>query len=205
MRSRTAVSWAALVAAAVLLAFAFASVRKPAQARDEARRLLVSVYDNEAPAAEALRAVKAARDRGDVDVEAYELVAKNPDGKIKLRERRARGTRPAQAVTAVGGVFGVSTGMGLGASSSASIAYLRSNLIGMPDELVFTLRDVLPAGGAAVVVAVDEKRSDVASSVLAVGAARVLTHDLPATIEQAEGFKEPRVPISRPVVVPGSP
>jgi uncharacterized membrane protein len=200
----TTIKWAALAAA---LLFVFASGGGPARGapKEEARRLLVSIYDNEAAAAEALRSLKAARDRGAVAVDSYALVAKEPNGKVKLRERRAKGTRPGQAVAAIGGVLGVQTGTGLGSNTAAATEYLTSNVVGMQKELVASLRDTLPPGGAALVAAVGQKHADAAAQVQEVGATRVLTYDLPATLEVDEDARAVGQPMPKAVVVPGSP
>jgi uncharacterized membrane protein len=204
MGSHATIKRAAL---AVALLFTFASGAGPAQAapRDDSSKLLVSIYDNEVPADAALRALKSARDRGAIASEAYALVIRDASGKVKLRERRARGTRGGQTVAAVGGVLGVRTGTGLGASATEATDYLMSNVVGMQKELVDSLRDTLPVGGAALVTTVDGKSAAAASEIQEAGAARVLSYDFPDAIPKPAGVREPPAPVQRPAVVPGSP
>jgi uncharacterized membrane protein len=202
MMKSGAIIWKAAVAA--ILCVGFAGLDRPARAQpsDGRKQLVIAIYKSEAAAREALAQLKAMRDRGQLDLEAHELMVKDAGGKVKIKERRAKGTRAAQAVSAVGGVLGVRTGFGVGASVNEGAAYLTSNVIAMRPELVESLKVALEPGDAALVSAVDARNGPAATKLQEASAASVLTYDLPTVVVQPDGTKEPAAPIQRPQVRP---
>lgn len=202
MRSGGIIKKAAALALAVALAGGAALAETPP---DLAKRLVISIYKSEAAADEALNGLKLASDQGALVLEARVLVVKGADGKVKVHDRRARGTRSGQAVAAIGGVMGARAGIGVGANGPGAAEYLTSVPVGMPKDLVDTLKVALRPGQAALVSAIDEKGAAIAARVQAQGAARVLTYDLPTIVKEPEGVPEPIRPIQQPPVPVGSP
>jgi hypothetical protein len=194
--------WKAALAAILCVAFAGLELPARAQPSDGRKQLLIAIYKSEAAARDALGQLKAMRERGQLDLEAHELMVKEGGGKVKIKERRAKGTRAAQAVSAIGGVFGVRTGFGVGASVNDGAAYLTSNVIAMRPELVESLKVALEPGDWALVTAVDARGGPAAAKLQEATAASVLTYDLPTVVVQPDGTKEPLAPIQRPQIRP---
>lgn len=168
-------------------------------------RVIVSIYGTEAQAREGLQVLKMAQDRGEVDLEAHAIFAKDAGGKVKVHERRAKGTRAGQAVVAIGAVMGARAGIGVGANLSSGTSYLISNVIGMKSDLIETLMAALPPGQAAVVTAVAERTADAAEELQQAGAERMMSYALPTAVTQPPGVGQPSAPMPRPRTPPGAP
>jgi uncharacterized membrane protein len=209
MRLVATIQGAALASALIFTSVGFT---RPALGRpislepvpEKPRRIIVSTYKTEAAAHEALDALKAARSRGDVTFESHTLVVKEANGKVKVRERRARGTRSGQAVAALTALLGARGGLGVGSTMTAASDYLTSDAVGMQQGAIALVQNALDPGDAAIVTAIDEKTADAAAKLQELGSTRILSHDMPRTVPQPEG-PLPSEPVQRPPVVPGSP
>lgn len=208
MRSRENIKGATLTFAFVAsLVVGVGGVVKLRAAPEEApNRILISLYDTEAAANLALGALKAASDRGELDLEARSLVVRGLDGTVKAHDKRAKGTRGGQTVAALSGLMGARGGLGVGASPAIATDYLTSNSVAMPKALVAQLKTALRPGGAAIISAVDAQGAEAAARLQGEGAARVLTHDLPGYMPMPSGRTAvPAAPFPVPHVPPGSP
>lgn len=193
-------------ALALVVALAGATgVARAAPPADVAKRLIVSFYKSEAAAEVALGGVKLANDQHQLVLQARALVVKGADGKVKVRDRRADGTRAGQTVAAVGGVMGSRAGLGVGASGTSAAEYLTGVTVGMPKAAVDMLKVALQPGDAAVVSAVDDKGAPTAVRVQSQGAVRVVTYDFPTLVPELPEAREPERPITVPPVPVGSP
>jgi uncharacterized membrane protein len=204
MRSGASIRTRAL---AVILGVAFAGLagRAGAKVPEPPRQLVISIYESEAAARQAMSAVKLAHDRGEFELEAYALVVKEANGKVKFKDKRAKGTIAGQAVAAVGGVLGARSGLGVASTTAGSVEYLTSNVVAMQPAMIDSLKGALDPGEAAVVSAVDAKHGPAAVKAQEPGATSVLKYDLPVTVTQPDDVRERSTPIPAPQVVPGSP
>jgi hypothetical protein len=195
--------------AAVALALVLGLVGAPRAALPDsgARRIVISTYASEAAANQAFSALKAADERGELDLEARSLVVKAADGRVRAFDKRAPGTQSAQAVAAVSGLMGAkgAVALGVGSTPASAASYLTSNVVAMPPALVGQLKTVLRNGEAAIISSVDARGAAYAARLQGAGAARVLTHDMPGYVPIPAGRTEPLVPLPVPVIPPGSP
>jgi hypothetical protein len=211
MRSGTTIKGAAIVAALLVVVAVVVAVRvtrgvaQDFPPRPEPERVSVSVYETEAEAREALSALEAAQDRGEVNLEARALVVRGADGKVKVKDRRAKGTRAGQAVAAMATVLGGRSGLGVGATATSAVQYLESNVIAMPQELVTAMQAALAPGQAAVVSAVDGKSVAAATALQQSSATVTMNHDLPTYVVPPENIRRKATPLPAPVIAPGSP
>lgn len=201
MRSR-AFSRRAALAGALVVAFVGAARAAPAEAPN---RILISIYQSEAAANLALGALKAASDRGELDLEARSLVVRGLDGRAKAHDKRAKGSIGGQTVAALSGLMGARGGLGVGASAATATNYLTSNVVAMPPNLLDQLKTALRPGEAAIISAVDAKGVENAARLQGEGATRVLTHDLPGFVPMPSGRPAAPAPFPVPHVPPGTP
>jgi hypothetical protein len=168
-------------------------------------RILISIYGSESAANVVLGALKAASDRGELNLEARSLVVKGTDGRTRSHDKRAPGSRAGQTVAALSGLMGARGGVGVGASPTLASDYLTSNVVAMPRNMVDQLKTTLRPGEAAIISAVDAQGAEAAARLQSEGATRVLTHDLPGYLPMPSGRTVPSTPFPVPHVPPGTP
>jgi uncharacterized membrane protein len=166
----------------------------------EPGRLIVAIYKSEAAAGEALKSLRAVEASGVLKLDARALIVKEPNGRLKVRDKRARGTRGGQAVAAIAGLMGANIGLGVGANTTSATNYLTSNVVGMQRDAVEEMKGALAPGDSAIIIAVDERGADAATRQLE-GADRSMSYALPGAVPLPEG-RLPSEPIQRPQVVP---
>ena len=125
------------------------------------QKTLVVVFEDEAKARRASRALEMLEARGDLSLDELVVIVKNPDGSVRTTKMgTSESVTRALAASLAGGLFGVSggsVGVADGLIGGAVIGAISHKKRSVDDELDKDIGDALPASKAAVIAEVLEE------------------------------------------------
>lgn len=187
MSARMSIGWATTVAAVLIAFSASAQPHRPAGAPP--LRLNYSTYRATADATDAIRAMRAAEQKGALKLEAFALVGKDAGGKITIIDRRQPDNRAGGAVASLVNVLVGTTPAAASPVGGGAPSYLRGNDVRMSRDTIDKIKSSLLPGETALVTVVEERWAPAAGRLQEVKAERILTHGLPS-MSAAPGFDD---------------
>jgi uncharacterized membrane protein len=145
-------------------------------------RMLVAIFDDEAKAQEASKALQGMGDDGEIAMHTIQILARAKDGSITsddVYDALPEGTMGATAVGSLLGLIGGPVGLAIGAASGllvgATADYAKSRVT---TDFAQQVADELAPGRSAIVAEVDEEETEAVDARLQALGARVLRRDL---------------------------
>ena len=145
-------------------------------------RMLVAIFDDEAKAQEASKALQGMGDDGEIAMHTIQILARAKDGSITsddVYDALPEGTMGATAVGSLLGLIGGPVGLAIGAASGllvgATADYAKSRVT---TDFAQQVADELAPGRSAIVAEVDEEETEAVDARLQTLGARVLRRDL---------------------------